>query len=96
MRLLLGTRPSIGRVRPSTLGRLGIKALKEISRLVRDQRYLGCMVSSRRYTIRQCLMAFGAALPSIVLAQWVAKVVGGMVWALVIARIGSSMKSRPA
>lgn len=42
------------------------------------------------------LMAFGAALPSIVLAQWVAKVVGGMVWALVIARIGSAVKSRPA
>lgn len=33
-------------------------------------------------------IAFGAALPSIVLAQWVAKVVGGMIWAIVIARLG--------
>jgi uncharacterized PurR-regulated membrane protein YhhQ (DUF165 family) len=41
-------------------------------------------------------MAFGAALPSIVFAQWVAKVVGGMVWALVIARVGGVIKSRPA
>jgi uncharacterized PurR-regulated membrane protein YhhQ (DUF165 family) len=42
------------------------------------------------------VMAFGAALPSIVFAQWVAKVVGGMVWALVIARIAGVGKSRPA
>lgn len=40
------------------------------------------------------LMAFGAALPSIVLAQWVAKVVGGMLWALVIAKIGGIAKSQ--
>lgn len=31
------------------------------------------------------VMAFGAALPSIVLAQLVAKVAGGMVWAIIIA-----------
>ncbi|MFL5157749.1 MAG: PAS domain S-box protein [Microvirga sp.] len=41
-----------------------------ISRLVRDQRYFGRMISLRRYTIRQCLMAFGAALvlPGLVFA----------------------------
>ena len=33
-----------------------------ISRLVHAQRYVVRMLSSRRYTIRQCLMAFGAAL----------------------------------
>jgi hypothetical protein len=40
------------------------------------------------------LMAFGAMLPSIVLAQWVAKVVGGLVWALVIAWLGGAVKSK--
>lgn len=40
------------------------------------------------------LMAFGAVLPSIVLAQWVAKVVGGMIWALVIAWVGGAAKSK--
>ena len=42
------------------------------------------------------LMAFGAVLPSIVLVQWLAKVVGGMFWALVIARIAGVVRSRPA
>lgn len=42
------------------------------------------------------LIAFGAAMPSIVFAQWIAKVVGGMVWALLIARMGSHAHSRPA
>lgn len=42
------------------------------------------------------LLAFGAVLPKIVLAQWVANVVGGMVWALVISRVGNVVKSRAA
>lgn len=41
------------------------------------------------------VMAFGAALPSIVLAQLVAKVAGGMAWALGIAWL-SRMTSRKA
>lgn len=40
------------------------------------------------------IMAFGAALPSIVLAQLTAKVVGGMFWALLIVRVGNLVKSR--
>lgn len=40
------------------------------------------------------VMAFGSALPSIVLAQLAAKVVGGMFWALLIVRVGSLVKSR--
>lgn len=35
------------------------------------------------------VMAFGSALPSIVLAQLAAKVVGGMLWALLIVRVGA-------
>lgn len=42
------------------------------------------------------VMAFGTALPSIVLAQLVAKVVGGMFWALFIARVAGVAKSRTA
>jgi len=38
------------------------------------------------------LLAFGTALPSIVAAQLVAKIVGGMVWAVVIARIGRPVR----
>ena len=40
------------------------------------------------------LMAFGVVLPSIVVAQWVAKVVGGTVWAFVIARIWGGAHQR--
>ena len=40
------------------------------------------------------LLAFGAALPSIVAAQLAAKVVGGMVWALVIARVGRTLRPK--
>jgi len=40
------------------------------------------------------LLAFGSALPSIVAAQLAAKVVGGMVWVLVIARIGRSVRRK--
>lgn len=40
------------------------------------------------------LVAFGIVLPSIVFAQWVAKVVGGMIWVLVLVRIGGVVKSR--
>jgi len=40
------------------------------------------------------IMAFGSALPSIVLGQLAAKVVGGMFWALLIVRVGSLRKSR--
>src|SRR3712207_3236701 len=51
-------------------GPLWHSAFKEIPRLVRNQRYVARMVSLRRYTIRQCLMAFGAALvlPGLVFA----------------------------
>lgn len=42
------------------------------------------------------LLAFGAILPSIMLAQFVAKVAGGMVWALIIARIWGIAKSKAA
>lgn len=42
------------------------------------------------------LVAFGVALPSIVFAQWIAKVVGGMLWAYVISRMGSLARSRAA
>lgn len=40
------------------------------------------------------LLAFGAALPSIVLAQLVAKVAGGMVWALIIVWFGRASGSQ--
>lgn len=40
------------------------------------------------------LLAFGAALPSVVLAQLVAKVVGGMVWALMIARFDRAVRAK--
>jgi hypothetical protein len=41
-----------------------------VTRLAPVQRYLGAMVSSRSYSIRQCLMAFGVALvlPGLVFA----------------------------
>lgn len=42
------------------------------------------------------LLAFGAMMPSIVIAQLVAKVAGGMVWALVIARLGNARISEAA
>jgi uncharacterized PurR-regulated membrane protein YhhQ (DUF165 family) len=42
------------------------------------------------------LLAFGTALPSIVAAQLAAKVVGGMAWALVIARIGRTVRPKAA
>lgn len=42
------------------------------------------------------LLAFGALMPSIILAQLAAKVIGGMVWALFIARFGGATTSRPA
>lgn len=42
------------------------------------------------------IMAFGFAFPSIVLGQLVAKVVGGMFWALLIVRVRSLLKSRAA
>ena len=41
------------------------------------------------------LLAFGAALPSIVAAQFVAKIVGGMVWALLIARFARPVRPKP-
>lgn len=41
------------------------------------------------------LLAFGTALPSIVLAQLGAKVVGGMLWALVVAWLSRIYESRP-
>lgn len=40
------------------------------------------------------VMAFGSAFPSIVLGQLVAKVVGGMFWALLIVRVRGLLKSR--
>jgi uncharacterized PurR-regulated membrane protein YhhQ (DUF165 family) len=40
------------------------------------------------------LLAFGAVLPSIILAQWVAKVVGGMLWAMIIGRVGRPANAR--
>lgn len=42
------------------------------------------------------VMAFGAALPSIVLAQLAAKVLGGMVWTVIIARLSQRLTSTPA
>lgn len=42
------------------------------------------------------LLAFGSALPSIVLAQLVAKITGGMVWAFFLAWVGHSPNSRSA
>lgn len=48
--------------------------------------FVGATVDSLVFPV----LAFGAVLPSIVLAQLAAKVMGGMVWALVIARLGSA------
>jgi hypothetical protein len=42
------------------------------------------------------LLAFGTALPSIVLAQLTAKVAGGMLWALIIAWFGRAVKPKTA
>jgi uncharacterized PurR-regulated membrane protein YhhQ (DUF165 family) len=54
--------------------------------------FVGATIDSLVFPV----LAFGAALPSIVLAQLVAKVMGGMVWALVIARLGSARISEAA
>jgi hypothetical protein len=42
------------------------------------------------------LLAFGTALPSIVLAQLVAKIAGGMVWAAIIAWFARATKPKTA
>jgi hypothetical protein len=49
---------------------IGIHIVGSLSRLTPQQRYLGCMFSPRRYTIRQYLTAFGVALvlPGLVFA----------------------------
>lgn len=40
------------------------------------------------------LLAFGTALPSIVAAQLAAKIIGGMVWAAVISRLGRPVRPK--
>lgn len=54
----------------SRVAHFGTKTLGVIARLVRQWRYLIRMFPTRHYTIRQCLMAFGAALvlPSLMFA----------------------------
>ena len=42
------------------------------------------------------LLAFGTALPSIVLAQLAAKITGGMLWALIIAWLARAIKPKMA
>jgi hypothetical protein len=74
----------MGLPRPSKQVQFGIEVPKVIPRLAAQQRYLGCMISSRRFTIRQCLLAFGAAL-----------VLPGLVFAaLLLWRYASSERSR--
>lgn len=42
------------------------------------------------------LLAFGTVLPSIILAQLVAKIAGGMIWALIIGWLGRASKPKTA
>lgn len=57
---------------------------------VNGSNFVGATVDSLAFP----LLVFGTALPSIVLAQLAAKVVGGIAWALVIARLDRTIRSK--